>query len=309
MARRVLRTAGLLALVSSLLICASGRAQVSPVAPACSSIPAASQKSPANTRAEGPNFERAKNPARTVIVDRIEFDQPVHLSDSDVQEVIETANDAEYDADSSGWVDVMAETGLRHAWQDQGYFQVAIDPRARSIGGDAGHERFIVEVHILNEGPQFHLGTIQFAGDSAIPEGELREALSLREGEIFNAAHVRAGITALTKLFNARGYVDFTVTPETTIDENLQRVDLALHLDQQRQYRIGSVTIRGLDPALEARLRSVIVPGEIFDFQSIADFFKEYKAALPPRALENSEFRRNAKTGIVDFIFDPKGCS
>jgi len=308
MAGKVLRTVSLLALVSSLLICASVRAQVSSVPSACSSIQAASQKLPANTSA-GPNSGKAKTPTRKVIVDRIEFDRPVHLSDADVQEVVKTANDAEYDADSPGWVDELSEIGLRHAWQDQGYFLIALDPQARSIGGDAGRERFIVDVHILNEGPQFHLGTIHFTGDSAIPEGELRAALPMREGEIFNVAHVRAGIEALTKLFNARGYIDFTVVPETAVNENLQRVDLTLGLDQEKQFRVGSVTIRGLDPTLEARLGSIVVPGEIIDYQSIADFFKEYKAVLPPRALENSEFRRNVKTGIVDFTFDPKACS
>jgi Surface antigen variable number repeat len=308
MAGKVLRTVSLLALVSSLLICASGRAQVSSVPPACSSILAASQKLPANTSAE-PNSEKAKTPTRKVIVDRIEFDRPVHLSDADVQEIVKTANDAQYDADSPTWVDEVAEIGLRRAWEDQGYFQIALDPKARSIGGDAGDERFIVDVHILNEGPQFHLGTIRFTSDSGIPEGELREALAMREGEIFSAAHVRAGVTALTKLFNAHGYIDFTVVPETTVNEDLQRIDLTMRLDQQKQFRVGSVTIRGLEPTLEARLRSIVVPGEIFDFQSVDDFFKEYKAVLPPRALENSEFRRNAKTGIVDFTFDPKACS
>jgi outer membrane translocation and assembly module TamA len=308
MAGKVLRTISLLALGSSLLICASGRAQVSSVPPACSSILAASQKLPANTSAE-PNSEKAKTPTRKVIVDRIEFDRPVHLSDADVQEVIKTANDAEYDADSPAWVDELSEIGLRHAWQDQGYFQIALDPKARAIGGDAGHERFIVDVHILNEGPQFHLGTIHFSGDSGIPEGELREALAMREGEIYSAAHVRGGVTALTKLFDAHGYIDFTVVPETAVNEDLQRVDLTMGLDQQKQYRVGSVTIRGLDPTLEARLRSIVVPGEIMDYQSIADFFKEYKAVLPPRGIDNFDFRRNAKTGIVDLTFDPKGCS
>lgn len=137
----------------------------------------------------------------------------------------------------------------------------------------------------------------------------MREALPMREGEIFNVAHVRAGIEALTKLFNARGYIDFTVVPETAVNENLQRVDLTLGLDQQKQFRVGSVAIRGLDPTLEARLRSIVVPGEILDYQSVADFFKEYKAVLPPRGIDNFEFRRNVKTGIVDLSFAPKGCS
>jgi len=245
---------------------------------------------------------------RKVIVERIEFDRPVHLSDSDVEQVIKTANESEWDADSPAWVDALAEIGLRSAWQDQGYFKIALDAHAQSIGGDSNHERFLVVVHIINEGPQFHLGDIRFMGGTAIPEAELRQVFPLREGEFFSVRQVRAGIEGLTKLYNSHGYVDFTATPETNVDDNLQRISLMMRLDEQTQFRVGSVEIRGLDPSLEARLRSIIVPGEIINMEPITAFFKENRSVLPPRGLDNLEIRRNVRTGIVDLTFDPRSC-
>jgi hypothetical protein len=55
--------------------------------------------------------ERAENPdgqteaSRKVIVERIEFDRPTHLSESDVGQVIKTANEIGYNAGTSEWVD------------------------------------------------------------------------------------------------------------------------------------------------------------------------------------------------------------
>lgn len=92
------------------------------------------------------------------------------------------------------------------------------------------------------------------------------------------------------------------------VDENLQRISLGLRLDEQKQFRIGSVEIRGLDPSLEARLRSIIVPGEIIDTEPIIVFFKENESALPPRGMDNLQILRNVRTGIVDLTFDPRSC-
>jgi outer membrane protein assembly factor BamA len=245
---------------------------------------------------------------RKVIVDRIEFDRPIHLPDSDMEQVVKTANESEWDADSPGWIDQLAEIGLRSAWQDQGYFKIALAAHAQSIGGDSDHELFLVAVHVENEGPQFHLGDIRFTGGLAISEAELRQVFPLREGEIFSVRQVRAGIDALMKLYNSRGYIDSTATVETNIDDNLQRISLVIRLDEQKQFRVGSFEIRGLDVSLEARLRSIIVPGEIIKMEPITAFFKENRSVLPPRGLDNLEMRRNVRTGIVDLTFDPQSC-
>ena len=309
MARRVAVTIGLLAVSTGLLMTrARGRAQVSSIPQSCSSSFVSNTNLQLNVDGESQNLGGNKNASRKVIVDRIEFDRPVHLSNLDIEQVIEKANKAEWDVDSPDWVNQLAEIELRSAWQDQGYFKIALDPHAQSIGGDAEHERFLVSVHVLNEGPQFHLGEIRFTGGTGIPEAELRQTFPLREGEIFDVARVREGIEALTKLYGSQGYVDFTAVPDTEIDDSLQRISLVMHLDEQKQYRIGNVEIRGLEPSLEARLRSIVVPGAAINYQSIAAFFKQNQSVLPPRGLDHLEIRRNPRTGIVDLKFDPRSC-
>lgn len=304
MARRAVLTIGLLAVANGLFLCAPGLAQTAPALQGCSSPSVPSKKLQANV---SENVNEKAGPSRKVIVERIEFDRPVLLSDSDVQHVIKQANEKEWDADSPAWLDELAEIGLRHAWQDQGYFKVAIDPRAQSLGGDSGHERFLVAVHVIDEGPQFHMGNIQFTGGTAIPDAELRRVFPLREGEIFDAAKVRSGLEALTKLYGSHGYVDFTATPEKQVDENLQRISLVIHLDEQTQFRVGNVDIRGLDPHFEARLRSILVPGEVFNPQLLRAFLNENRPVLP-HGIENFEMRRNVRAGLVDLTFDPRFC-
>ncbi len=308
MARRVVLTIGLLAVTNGLLICAPSRAQFPAASQGCSSPRVTNGKLQINADGKVQSLDGKGDAHRKVIVERIEFDQPVQLSNSDVEQIIKTANEHEWDADSSAWIDELAEVGLRSAWQDQGYFKIALTAHAQSIGGDSDYERFLVAVHVENEGPQFHLGDLQFTGGTTIPEAELRQVFPLREGELFSVERVRAGLGVLTKLYGSHGYIDFTASPETDVDDNLHRISLVLGLDEQRQYRVGTLEIRGLDPSLEARLRLIIVPGEIINYQSIVVFFKENRSVLPSRGLDNFQIRRNPKTGIVDLTFDPRSC-
>src|SRR6266403_6243827 len=205
MARRVVLTIGLLAVTNGLLICAPSRAQFPAVSQGCSSPPATNGKLQINADGKVHSLDGKGDAHRKVIVERIEFDQPIQLSNSDVEQMIKTANEHEWDADSSAWIDELTEIGLRSAWQDQGYFKIALTAHAQSIGGDSDYERFLVAVHVENEGPQFHLGNLQFTGGTGIPETELRQIFALREGEIFSVGHVRVGLEALTKLYNSSG--------------------------------------------------------------------------------------------------------
>jgi hypothetical protein len=309
MASRATLALGLLAVSCSLVGSMQSWAQSSAVPPNCSSPAIANVKSQTNTEGKPVNSDGKNKAYRKVIIDRIEFDRSVHLTASDVDQIIKEANEKEMDADSPNWVDELAEVQLRSAWQDQGYFKIVIDPHARSIGGDSDSERFVVAVHILDEGPQFHLGSIQFIGGTSIPDAELREAIPIREREIFSVKQVRLGIGAVTELYGAHGFIDFTAVPETDVDDDLQRIDLVLKLDEQKQFHVGSFEISGLDSNLAARMRSIAVPGEVFNMGTITTFFKQNRSVLPPRALEDMlEIRRNASAGIADLTFNAHAC-
>lgn len=299
---------GVLAVANSLLFCVAGWAQTPSNVSTCSSALAQQSKLTANDKGPTQGSSPTKSTHRRVILERIEFDQPVQLSNPDVDAIVKKANDSDYDASSSAWVDRVAETGLRQAWQDHGYFEVAVDPTAQSLGGNANEERFVLKVHVLEEGPQFHLGTLQFTGGTVFSDGELRQAIPMREGEIFNVAHVRASIESLVKLYGAHGYIDFTITPSTDVDTNLQRIDLTWHLDEGNQFRVRNVEIRGIDPTLEGRLRAVVVPGQPIDPEAIRSFLKDNRSVLP-RGIDNFEMDRDVKDGLVDFTFAPRNCS
>jgi hypothetical protein len=272
-------------------------------------VPSCAQ-SPQEPRPCSPPAENESDSTyRKVIIERIDFDGPIHVSGSDVDQIISDANRAEWHAARPEWIDQLTEIDLRRAWQDRGYFRVHVKAEVRSVDADLNHERFVVKAHV-EEGQQYHVGEIKFVGESGIPEQEIRDVFPLREGELFNTSLLLQGIGDLTNLFGSRGYIDFTVVPKIEDDSHLQRIDLALNIDQQKQFRIGSVKIVGLVPLLETRLREITKQGQIIDTRALDEFFKDNRSILPAHwsVGDGFEERRDVKGGIVDLAFDFRPC-
>jgi hypothetical protein len=297
-------SSGPLLVILFLLCIAPVRAQVDRQSPPCSS---SSVKS-ASATAEAPHPK--------VVIDEMRFDGPIHLPDSVINEMVADANNAELDAANGAWVNQFAEAGIRDAWQSRGYFRVSVEPtEVELLGGDAPERHFRVTVHI-DEGLQYHLGDLTFANSNpnasvnALSPSELREAIPLREGELFDVRAIRAGIEALYKKYAAIGFIDFTAVPELEIDDKLQRISITLRLDEQKQYRVREVNVIGLDRALDAILRSEVVPGDIFNSTAIDDFVKKNRSSLPTnlRREDYLQAKRDTRQGIVDLSLDFRSC-
>ena len=102
------------------------------------------------------------------------------------------------------------------------------------------------------------------------------------------------------------GFIDFTAVPETQIDDNLQRISLNLSLDKQKQYPVRDFSVVGLDPSLEADLRSNLFATDFFDPTAIDEFVKQNRSSLPGNLSERDYLHeaRNTRLGTVDLSFD-----
>ena len=89
----------------------------------------------------------------------------------------------------------------------------------------------------------------------------------------------------LTQVYAREGYVDMTAVPEFEIDEAREAIDMVLKVDQQAQYRVGSIEFLGVNTVTREKLmESLPKPGEIFDGTRLDDFFKVNRAILPSDA-------------------------
>jgi hypothetical protein len=101
-----------------------------------------------------------------------------------------------------------------------------------------------------------------------------------------------------------------TPAPETQVDEERRTVDLVVKIDQQAQYRVGSIEFLGVESMTrEKLLESLPKPGEVFDSTKLNEFFKVNRAILSSDASrDDMSVRRDDKTRMVAILFDFRTC-
>jgi surface antigen-like variable number repeat protein len=252
-------------------------------------------------------------PGPKVIIDEIKFDTPIHLRDSVRDEIVTSTKQRDLGPPIAEWLDETAEVGVRGAWQNNGYFKVKVSWRAILLASDANYQHFSVIFHV-DEGLQYRVGKITFRSSDpdeplVFPSEELRKLIPMDAGDIISADKIRNGLDAMRLFYASQGYIDFTPTPETDVDDEDQIISIIFVLDQQKQYRIRNVTVYGPSPEFENELKSKFRPGDIFDYQRLNDFLKSHKSSLPPDASpEDIRLTRNVKHGTVDMVFDYAAC-
>ena len=247
-----------------------------------------------------------------VIIDDVTFDGPLSLPPATLSALTKELTNHELDGDPK-WLDATEEVPIGAAWQDNGYVQVKVSARAIPHGGDATYQHFSVIVHV-DEGLQYRIGAITFRSSNpdeplAFPTEILQNLLPFRPGELCEPNKIRQGLDALRKMYVSKGYIDFTPTPETEIDNEHQTVSFRFVLDQQGQYRIRKVTVCGSNPNFEALLNSEVKPGDVFSLNEIQDFFDKHQSLLGPHfGSENVQYKRDLKNHTVDIAVSLRNC-
>jgi outer membrane protein insertion porin family len=214
------------------------------------------------------------------------------------------------------------EIGIRGLYQDHGYFKVLVkDPALKTIdvnkSGIPGPWPLVGSKHgkqtnitvQIEEGAQYRMGKLTFR--SADPEQGLvfkQDALTrvfpLKEGDILSAEKIRKGLDTFKKLYGQYGYIDFTATPFTEVDDARKVVDMRMDLDQQKPFYVRRIEFTGNTTTRDKVIRRelLIDEGQLFDNQrwelSLLRLNQlNYFDTIKP---ENAEIKRNQKAGTVD---------
>jgi outer membrane protein assembly factor BamA len=101
-----------------------------------------------------------------------------------------------------------------------------------------------------------------------------------------------------------------TAEPRLEIDETHETIDMVLKIDQQAQYRVGSIEFLGVNTLTREKLmESLPKSGEVFDRTRLDEFFKLDRAILPSDASRDDvNVRRDLKTRTVAILFDFRTC-
>jgi outer membrane protein assembly factor BamA len=230
------------------------------------------------------------SPRVRVRVIRVEFDPKEGIPANAREEISAELRSHvfERDADTAYLDDLaneIAEVGARGALQDRGYFTATAVAKLTALQSE-GAEIGVAVIISAKPGPQYRAGDIRIepADDGSLEFSTevLRDFIPLQRGDLFNVEKVREGIKNLTQTYVREGYVDMTAEPDFQIDEAHETIDMVFKIDQQVQYRVGSIEFLGVNPVTREKLaESLPKSGQVFDGTRLEKFFRTNRPILP----------------------------
>lgn len=259
-------------------------------------------------------------PRIRVHVIRVEFDSKDGVP-ADAREEISTAlrnRVFERDANTAYLNDLaneIAEVGARVALQNQGYFTATAEAKLTALESK-GSDINVAVVISATPGPQYRMGDMGIeSADSdlslSISPAVLRPLVPLQTGDLLNVERIRTGLRNITLAYGREGYADMTAEPDFEIDQAHEIINMVVKIDQQVQYRVGSIEFLGINPAKREKLmESLSKPGEIFDGTRVQEFFRVNRTILPSDAspMDDVNIRKDLKTKTVAILFDFRTC-
>jgi Surface antigen variable number repeat len=202
----------------------------------------------------------------------------------------------------------------RDQFQVQGYFKAELsDPEISIV--EINSQREVIDLILeVRPGEKYRLGNISFQNEVVFPVDQLRHRFAIADGDVFDISRMRMGLENLRKLYGARGYVNFSAVPDTTIHDADHSISVLIDMDAGHVYRVGRLILDGDEwrPGTKAKLQRdwQKYAGRPYDSQVLDEFLRDEHASpkVKPELLfsiqpENSTSSISTSEG-PPYIFD-----
>jgi outer membrane protein insertion porin family len=129
---------------------------------------------------------------------------------------------------------------IKGYYYDEGYLNVIVpEPTVTR------HDNSLAVAWTIDEGPQFHVGTIDLTGNLKVPKKDLIDKLTIKPGSVFSGSAMQHDVLTLSDFYSDRGYAYVNVDPRTQIDPATHTVNLDYTINPGREVVIDRINITG----------------------------------------------------------------
>ena len=131
---------------------------------------------------------------------------------------------------------------MRFLYFNEGYVQVKIDRPEVYVTPD--RKNIYISIRI-EEGEQFDVGDIDFAGDLLFSRDELSSSIEINKRKVFSYEVLQKDLGDLQAKYGDLGYAYANVIPRTRINEKERKVDITFEFDKGNKVYFGQFNVVG----------------------------------------------------------------
>jgi outer membrane protein assembly factor BamA len=146
----------------------------------------------------------------------------------------------------------LLEQNLRRAYEERGFLSVNfVEIKTAEISAGT-----VAVTTVIQEGKPYQLAGVEIKGNNLDVE-RLLKAAKFKIGHLANWKEIGNSISDMERPFRREGFVKIHSNPRRTLHDAEGTVDLLVLIELGPRFTFGTVGITGLDPAGEAKARSL----------------------------------------------------
>lgn len=148
---------------------------------------------------------------------------------------------------------------LRSYYLDRGYLEFSIEANQVAITPDKEDIEIVITI---KEGEQFRFAEATFAGNLLGREAELKNAMRLAPGEVFNGTRLNESTKQMQEQFGLIGYAFANINAVPEVDREKKTVKFNFLVDPGRRVYVRRINVSG-----NARTRDEVIRREMRQFE------------------------------------------
>ena len=172
-------------------------------------------------------------------------------------------------------IDLFLVEQVRPVYQKQGYLRAKLGPPEIRLTGNPNQklpEKIPVFVPVA-PGDIYKWKGVEWSGNSLLSTTTLNGDLGLKPGDVADGMAIEAGLERVREEYAHVGYLEAKIDPVANYDDQAHAVSYRVRVDEGGSYKFNALTITGLSPGAEKKLRDAwsIPQGEVFDKTILED--------------------------------------
>jgi len=206
---------------------------------------------------------------------------------------------------SLGGLAVIAER-VRFLYRNYGYLHVEVsDPITALVDSTT------IDVTLrIKSGSQYRLKDIQISGVKAFALADMRRLIPLQAGDVFDVGKVRKAFEAMRRLYQTKGYINYTPIPDEVFDETDKTVLFIVKVVEGKAFRFGPLKLSGVEaaPGVGHKILADWKPyiGQGFNIEVLEHFVEEQfhlpKAKVAPFYWGHVQLETDEKEGFATIL-------
>jgi outer membrane protein assembly factor BamA len=170
---------------------------------------------------------------------------------------------------SVSYVSQFAGAGLAPLYRKQGYLRARFQkPEGSPLHSNNSGPVQEVSVSLsVEEGQEFYWEKAEWMGNRVFTSEELDRLLGMKPKEVANQEKIDAGLTAIKRAYDTRGFIEAAVKPQEILDDAARLTTYNVAVDEGAQFHLGMVHFEGLPEVASKELIKSwqLKPGDVYD--------------------------------------------